>query len=112
MNLKCFYSFKIAVFSRRLHFCRCSNLVSLFPGEGDVTLSETTVGIYVFKLREADVPDNMGIVLKGQGMLQNSMNAWNLDYPPELRYTFEVLQKTVMKLKGNLPKKNGPGFLK
>uniref|UniRef100_A0A8B9GW80 Uncharacterized protein n=1 Tax=Astyanax mexicanus TaxID=7994 RepID=A0A8B9GW80_ASTMX len=69
-------------------------------------IEETTVGIYVFKLREADVPDNMGIVLKAAAMLCSSMNAWNLDYPPELRYTFEVLQKTVMKLKGSTLSKN------
>lgn len=78
------------------------------------SIEETTVGIYVFKQREADGPDNIGIVLEGQVVLQDLDNvalaaamlfglmyALNLDYPPELRYTFEVLQKIVMELQGS-----------
>ncbi|KAL7883324.1 hypothetical protein SRHO_G00009820 [Serrasalmus rhombeus] len=78
------------------------------------SIEETTVGIYAFKQREADIPDNIGIVLEGQVVLQELDNvalaaamlfglmfALNLDYPPELRYTFEVLQKIVMELEGS-----------
>ncbi|KAL7831129.1 hypothetical protein SRHO_G00306310 [Serrasalmus rhombeus] len=62
------------------------------------SIEETTVGIYAFKQREADIPDNIGIVLEGQVVLQELDNvalaaamlfglmfALNLDYPPELR---------------------------
>ncbi|KAL7841146.1 hypothetical protein SRHO_G00248370 [Serrasalmus rhombeus] len=64
------------------------------------SIEETTVGIYAFKQREADIPDNIGIVLEGQVVLQELDNvalaaamlfglmfALNLDYPPELRLT-------------------------
>ncbi|KAL7870390.1 hypothetical protein SRHO_G00078870 [Serrasalmus rhombeus] len=63
------------------------------------SIEETTVGIYAFKQREADIPDNIGIVLEGQVVLQELDNvalaaamlfglmfALNLDYPPELSY--------------------------
>lgn len=38
------------------------------------SIEETTVGIYVFKQREADIPDNVGIVLEGQVVLQELDN--------------------------------------
>ena len=75
------------------------------------TLEETTIGIYVFKQRDAsNKPDNIGIVLEGQVVLQEMDNialaaamlfgliyALNLNYPRKLKYNFEVLQKLVMK---------------
>ena len=56
------------------------------------------------------MPDNIGIVLEGQVVLQaldnfalaamffGLMCALNLNYLLELRYTFQVLQKVVMEL--------------
>ncbi|KAL7882392.1 hypothetical protein SRHO_G00000500 [Serrasalmus rhombeus] len=68
------------------------------------SIEETTVGIYAFKQREADIPDNIGIVLEGQVVLQELDNvvlaaamlfglmfALNLDYPPELRALFTFM---------------------
>lgn len=79
------------------------------------SIEETTLGIYILKQRDAsDKPDDIGIVLEGQIVLQELDNvalaaamlfglmyALNLNYPPELKYTFEVLQKVVMELEGN-----------
>ena len=61
------------------------------------------------------------IVLVGQVMLQELDNvalatamlfglmyALNLDYPPELKYRFEVLQKVVMELEGTTLSKKAP----
>uniref|UniRef100_A0A667YIZ5 Uncharacterized protein n=1 Tax=Myripristis murdjan TaxID=586833 RepID=A0A667YIZ5_9TELE len=77
-------------------------------------IEETTVGIYVIKQNASDKPEDIGIVLEGQTVLQDLDNlafaaamlfgllyALNLNYPAELKYTFEVLQKIVMKLEGN-----------
>ncbi|KAL7868433.1 hypothetical protein SRHO_G00098170 [Serrasalmus rhombeus] len=68
---------------------------------------------YVFKQRDASQEPDIGIVLEGQVVLQELDNvalatamlfglmyALNLNYPPELKYTFEVLQKVVMELEG------------
>ncbi|XP_062868186.1 uncharacterized protein LOC134330846 [Trichomycterus rosablanca] len=79
------------------------------------SIEETTLGIYVLKKRDAsDKPDDIGIVLEGQVVLQELDNvalasamlfglmySLNLNYPPELKYIFEVLQKVVMELEGN-----------
>ena len=59
-------------------------------------------------------PEDIGVVLEGQmvlrdldnvafsaAMLFGLMYALNLNYPPELKYTFEVLQKVVMELDSN-----------
>uniref|UniRef100_A0AAQ4R6N4 Uncharacterized protein n=1 Tax=Gasterosteus aculeatus aculeatus TaxID=481459 RepID=A0AAQ4R6N4_GASAC len=78
-------------------------------------IEETTLGICVVKHTDAtDGPENIGIVLEGQvvlhgldnvalaaAMLFGLMYALNLNYPPELKYSFEVLQKVVMELDGN-----------
>ncbi|KAL6460119.1 hypothetical protein MHYP_G00174190 [Metynnis hypsauchen] len=77
------------------------------------SIEETTLGIYVFKQRDASQEPDIGIVLEGQVVLQELDNvalatamlfglmyALNLNYPPELKYTFEVLQKVVMELEG------------
>uniref|UniRef100_A0A671KDS4 Uncharacterized protein n=1 Tax=Sinocyclocheilus anshuiensis TaxID=1608454 RepID=A0A671KDS4_9TELE len=71
----------------------------------------TTVGIYVLKFHDGS--QDIGIVLEGQNFLQGLDNfalatamlfglmyALNLNYPPEMKYTFEVLQKEVMELEG------------
>ncbi|KAL6474683.1 hypothetical protein MHYP_G00157230 [Metynnis hypsauchen] len=77
------------------------------------SIEETTLGIYVFKQRDASQEPDIGIVLEGQVVLQELDNvalatamlfglmyALNLNYPPDLKYTFEVLQKVVMELEG------------
>ncbi len=74
-------------------------------------IEETTVGIYV--LKSQDRSEDIGIVLEGQKVLQGLDNfalatamlfglmyALNLNYPPEMKCTFEVLQKIVMELEG------------
>ncbi len=79
------------------------------------SIEETTVGIYVVKTCDAsDNPEDIGVVLEGQivlheldnvafavAMLFGFMYVLNLNYPTELKYTFEVLQKVVMELDGN-----------
>lgn len=78
------------------------------------SIEETTVGIYVIKQRDtSEKPDDIGIVLEGQivlqeldnvalaaAMLLGLMYAMELSYPAEVKYTFEVLQKVVMELSG------------
>lgn len=71
------------------------------------------MGIYVTRLEDADVEDSVadvGVVLEGQMVLHGSSFAaamlmgliygLNLSYPPELRYTFEALQKLILELDG------------
>uniref|UniRef100_A0A8P4KGH9 Uncharacterized protein n=1 Tax=Dicentrarchus labrax TaxID=13489 RepID=A0A8P4KGH9_DICLA len=73
------------------------------------------MGIYVWKHRDAsEKPEDIGIVLESQIVMQDMDNvplaaamlfrliySLNLNYPAELKYTFEVLQKEVMELEGN-----------
>ncbi|KAK0145757.1 hypothetical protein N1851_015331 [Merluccius polli] len=75
------------------------------------SIEDTTVGI--FEHDATSRPEDMGIVLEGLQILQGLDNAalaaamlfglmyvLNLNYPPELKHTFEVLQKVVMELDG------------
>ncbi|GLD74746.1 uncharacterized protein AKAME5_002607800 [Lates japonicus] len=77
-------------------------------------MKDTMVGLYVVKQDASSKPKGTGIVLKGQvvfndlgntalaaAMLFGLMYAFNLNYPPEMKYCFEVLQKIVMALDGN-----------
>ncbi|XP_038139855.1 uncharacterized protein LOC119782782 [Cyprinodon tularosa] len=86
-------------------------------GSSEAAMMETTFGIFVIRKEGAepgDGPEDVGIVLDGLGnvplavvMLFALVYALNLSYPPELRYTFEALQKIIMELDGNrLSKKN------
>ncbi|XP_008278365.1 uncharacterized protein LOC103356092 [Stegastes partitus] len=96
-----------------------ANLAREFVAEDEATirasLDETTMGIFVIKHEATSHPDDIGIVLEGQqvlhdldsvgfaaAMLFGLMYAMNLNYPPELKFTFEVLQKVVMELDGNM----------
>ncbi|RXN12010.1 hypothetical protein ROHU_010335 [Labeo rohita] len=89
------------------------NLVKEYMAAADAftSIEETTVGIYILKTQ--DRSEDFGIVLEGQKVLQGLDNfalamamlfglmyALNLNYPPELKHTFEVLQKIVMELEG------------
>uniref|UniRef100_A0A8C6M2D0 Uncharacterized protein n=1 Tax=Nothobranchius furzeri TaxID=105023 RepID=A0A8C6M2D0_NOTFU len=78
------------------------------------SIEETTLGIYVVRSVLTNTAEDIGIVLEGQIVFQDLDNialatavlfgliyALNLNYPPSLKYTFEVLQKLVMELKGN-----------
>lgn len=69
---------------------------------------------YVVKHNITSKPEDIGVVLEGQmvlhdldnvalaaAMLFGLMYALNLKYPPELKYSFKVLQKVVMELDGN-----------
>lgn len=64
-------------------------------------------------LTSQDRSEDIGIVLEGQKVLQGLDNfalatamlfglmyALNLNYPPEMKFTFEVLQKMVVELEG------------
>ncbi|CAL9704527.1 unnamed protein product [Knipowitschia caucasica] len=74
----------------------------------------TTVGIFTAKQHAAQSkPDDIGIILEGQIVIQELDNvplayallfgllyALNMDYPPQQRYFFEVVQKVIMELDG------------
>ncbi|KAK7905164.1 hypothetical protein WMY93_017771 [Mugilogobius chulae] len=88
--------------------------VAVSDADFEEAVEETTVGIFTVKKHEAQPrPDDIGIVLEGEIVIQELDNvplavcllfgllyALNMDYPRELRYTFEVLQKVVMELDG------------
>uniref|UniRef100_A0A672G278 Uncharacterized protein n=1 Tax=Salarias fasciatus TaxID=181472 RepID=A0A672G278_SALFA len=75
-------------------------------------IEDTAVGIYVLKEHAgSDEPEDIGIVLEGIKVLQSLDNvalavamlfgliyALNLDYPADLRYTFEAIQKIFMEM--------------
>ncbi|KAM8772540.1 uncharacterized protein AB9X84_010280 isoform 2-T2 [Acanthopagrus schlegelii] len=83
----------------------------------EAAMMKTTFGIFVIRKEDAepkDGPEDVGIILEGVqvldelgnvplavGMLFALVYALNLSYPPELRYTFEALQKLIMELDGN-----------
>ena len=83
----------------------------------EAAMMKTTFGISVIRKEGAepeDGPEDVGIILEGVqvldelgnvplavGMLFALVYALNLSYPPELRYTFEALQKVIMELDGN-----------
>ncbi|XP_027134490.1 uncharacterized protein LOC113745762 [Larimichthys crocea] len=78
------------------------------------TMAETVFGIFVMRHEGAepgDAPEDVGIILEGVEVLNNLGSvpfavamllalayALNLSYPPELKYTFEALQKIIMEL--------------
>uniref|UniRef100_A0A3B4ZRI5 Uncharacterized protein n=1 Tax=Stegastes partitus TaxID=144197 RepID=A0A3B4ZRI5_9TELE len=66
------------------------------------SLDETTTGIFVIKHEATSHLDDVGIVLEAAAMLFGLMVVMNLNYPPELKFTFEVLQKVVMELDGSM----------
>uniref|UniRef100_A0AAQ4QGX6 Uncharacterized protein n=1 Tax=Gasterosteus aculeatus aculeatus TaxID=481459 RepID=A0AAQ4QGX6_GASAC len=59
-------------------------------------IEETTTGIYVFNRR-----DEMDIIALSATMLFSLIYALNLNYPCELKDTFDVPQKVVLELEGN-----------
>ncbi len=75
------------------------------------------MGIYVIRYEGANIEDSpadVGVVLEGEKVLQDLCSVpnatamllgliygLNLSYPPELSYTFEVLQKLFLVLDGN-----------
>ena len=77
----------------------------------EAAMMKTTFGIFVIRKEGAepkDGPEEVGIILDGLGnvplavgMLFALVYALNLSYLPELRYTFEALQKLIMELDGN-----------
>uniref|UniRef100_A0AAQ5XBY6 Uncharacterized protein n=1 Tax=Amphiprion ocellaris TaxID=80972 RepID=A0AAQ5XBY6_AMPOC len=80
-------------------------------------MAETVYGIYIIRhsgAEPSDAPEDVGIILEGVTVLSELRNVpfalsillayvYNLDlsYPPELKYTFEALQKIILKLDGN-----------
>lgn len=75
----------------------------------------TTVGIFTTKMHDGQSkPDDIGIILEGQIVMQELDSvplavsllfglfyALNMDYPPQMRYFFEVVQKVFMELDGS-----------
>lgn len=82
-----------------------------------MAMAETVFGIFVIRQDGAepdDDPEDVGIILEGVEVLSELVNvpfalamllalvyALNLSYRPELKYTFEALQKVIMELDGN-----------
>lgn len=80
-------------------------------------MAETVFGIFVMRHEGAEAgenPEEVGIILEGVEVLDALGNVpfavamllalvyvLNLSYPPELKYTFEALQKIIMELDGN-----------
>ncbi|XP_041840519.1 uncharacterized protein LOC121639392 [Melanotaenia boesemani] len=80
-------------------------------------LAETVFGIYVVRHNGADRdddPEDIGIVLEGvevlsglrsvpfaMAMFLGLVYSLNISYPPELKYTFEAVQKIIMEMEGN-----------
>lgn len=80
-------------------------------------MAETVFAIHVIWKEGAEPSDGsheVGVILEGVevlnelgnvpfvvSMLLALVNALNLSYPPELKYTFEVLQKIIMELDAN-----------
>lgn len=76
-------------------------------------VEDTTVGIFTVKHQAQSKPHDIGIVLEGDIVIQDLDNvplaisllfgliyALNMDYPPQLKYFFEVVQKVIMELDG------------
>ncbi|KAF6716696.1 hypothetical protein FQA47_001122, partial [Oryzias melastigma] len=82
-------------------------------------VEETTVGIYAIKHDPENKPEDIGMVIEGHivleelesvalavAMLFGLFYALNLNYPPGIKNTCEVLQKLLMELEcGTLTKK-------
>ncbi len=82
--------------------------------EAESGIAQTTMGIYVIRAECAgpgDEPTDVGVVLEGVEVLPNLKNvtlgcvtlfgliyALNLNYPKDLKCTFEVFQKVLMEL--------------
>ena len=82
-------------------------------GATDAAIEATTVGIYVLKDTPDAQPEDIGIVLEGNKVLEDLDSvglavamlfglfyAMNIDYPSDLKYTFEVVQSVLMDLEG------------
>lgn len=105
-------SFDLSIFGLLTFLCFVQSLDSKAI---DDAIEDTTVGIYVVKEHaSSDEVDDIGIVLEGIKVLQDLDNValavamlfglmyvLNLNYPTDLRYTFEVFQKIWMELDGS-----------
>ncbi|XP_065107472.1 sterile alpha motif domain-containing protein 3-like [Paramisgurnus dabryanus] len=98
-----------------------SNLVKEYMDveheEAQTLMRNTTLGIYVINPEGAHATDpyqDVGIIIEGIKILENLNNvahacsmmlgliyAFNLAYPQDLRYTFEIFQKLLMELDAN-----------
>ena len=77
-------------------------------------MEQTILGVFAVKKEGAEPTDDLddvGIIIEGVEVLHNLGNIVNavailfglmysLDYPTNLKYTFEVLQKLIMELDG------------
>lgn len=70
-------------------------------GRGDADLDDGPEDVIII-LQAVEVLNNLGNVPVAIAMLLALVYVLNLSYPPEWRYTFEVLQKLVMGLDGQI----------
>lgn len=84
--------------------------------EANTSMEQTVMGVYVIQKEGAvpgDAPEDIGVLIKGVEVLSRLgdiaiacallfglIYCLNLSYPPELKCTFEVLQKILLNLDG------------
>lgn len=74
-------------------------------------IESTTIGVFICRESPGSDSSDVGIIIEGEVVLQDLDNvalatamlfglfySLNMKYPPQLRYTFEVLQKVIMDL--------------
>ncbi|CAB1443220.1 unnamed protein product [Pleuronectes platessa] len=91
---------------------QCKNIDT----EANTSMGQTVMGVYVIHKVGAepkDEPEDIGVLIEGEEVLSGLGNiviacallfgliyCLNLSYPPELKCTFEVLQKILLNLDG------------
>lgn len=87
--------------------------------ETNASMARTVMGVYVIQKEgeEAVDPEDIGVLIEGVEVLSALANVGmacallfgliyclNLQYPPDLKCTFEVLQKILLNLEGCRPR--------